>query len=294
MLVATRDPLPHSGAQDAPSPAGIPAREAGTVTRVARFMTVLQMAGSLLAIPVGLASGYSIYRANFSPETTCQSLRANIVGMIDKQIDARTRRLLVRRDVETFEKACAAVDPEAVAAFKTLLSAEKAPAAAHRAAPAKEPVRKVELHPAATAKPTPVPVPPPAPAASAEPAERTAAVSDAKWLATVRGALVSHRPEPRRTEVPAVPVAPAAPADEPSATASVRVLAPSPAPAPGPAQVPVATDAPALPPATAVPAAADHPVPPAAIPETVASASPPGSRPGWLGHIPFIGQALTR
>ena len=90
---------------------------------------MLQVVGSLLAIPVGLASGYSIYRANFSVETTCQSLRANIVSMIDKSVDAGTRRMLVRRDVETFEQTCGTVDPDATAAFKALLAADK-PAAA--------------------------------------------------------------------------------------------------------------------------------------------------------------------
>ena len=43
----------------------------------------MQIVASLLAVPLGLASGYSIYRANFSPETTCQTLRGNIIGMLD-------------------------------------------------------------------------------------------------------------------------------------------------------------------------------------------------------------------
>ena len=61
MLVATRDPV-HPHAPDA---------SAHSHSRVGRWVSILQLAGSLLAIPVGLASGYSIYRANFSPETTC-------------------------------------------------------------------------------------------------------------------------------------------------------------------------------------------------------------------------------
>ena len=60
--------------------------------RLARTVTVLQMVGSLLAIPVGLGSAYSIYHANFSPESACQTLRANIVSMLDKSVDAATRR----------------------------------------------------------------------------------------------------------------------------------------------------------------------------------------------------------
>ena len=63
-------------------------------------MSALQMIGTLLAIPLGIGSAYSMYRANFSAETTCQSLRANIVSMLDKSVDARTRHMLVRRDVD--------------------------------------------------------------------------------------------------------------------------------------------------------------------------------------------------
>lgn len=127
MLVARREPMLHSGAQD---PGWPPRHERapGMVPRAARFMTVVQVAGSLVALPAGLATAYSIYRANFSVETTCQNLRTDIVSLIDKKIDAATRRILVRRDVEAFEKTCSGVDPDAGRAFKALLAADKAPA----------------------------------------------------------------------------------------------------------------------------------------------------------------------
>ena len=154
MLVARRDPF-HPGAHDAPF-----AHDAAAVRpRLARTVGMLQVVGSLLAVPVGLASAYSIYRANFSVETTCQSLRADIISMLDKSVDAGTRRMLVRRDVETFEQTCGAIDPDATAAFKTLLATEK-PAVAARRPPApaaadvrRQPdgesrsVRKAEPHP---------------------------------------------------------------------------------------------------------------------------------------------------
>ena len=126
MLVARRDPF-HPGAHDAPY-----AHDAagGGTPRLARTVSMLQMVGSLLAIPVGLASAYSIYRANFSVETTCQSLRADIISMIDKSVDASTRRMLVRRDVEKFEQTCGSIDPDATAAFKSLLATEKPPSTA--------------------------------------------------------------------------------------------------------------------------------------------------------------------
>jgi hypothetical protein len=86
MLVATRDPPPNPGPHNhgSASPAGhAPAHAA---PHGSRLMFLLQLAGSMLAIPVGLASAYSIYHANFAPETTCQNLRANIVAMIKSTI----------------------------------------------------------------------------------------------------------------------------------------------------------------------------------------------------------------
>ena len=134
MLVATRDPVPSPGAHEHSSRPLAP--------RSSRFMTAMQIAGSVLAIPVGLGSAYSVYRANFSVDTTCQTLRANIIAMIDKKIDATARRMLVRHDVETFENTCATVDPDAAAAFKTLLAeppAHVAAPAAKRVGPKAEP-----------------------------------------------------------------------------------------------------------------------------------------------------------
>jgi hypothetical protein len=313
MLVATRDPVLHPGAHDA-SPrhdaaAGMPAGAA--VPRVARFMTVLQMVGSLLAIPIGLASGYSIYRANFSVDTTCQTLRANIVSMIDKKIDATTRRMLVRHDVETFEKSCGGVDPDAEAAFKALLAADKTPAPAvaaaapRAAAPPKEVARKAEPHPAVAAKrPTahaaPVTV-------EAKPVRRAASVSDVRWLAAVRHALVTHAPE-RAPSAETAAAATVAPAAVQPVMPETRVVSRAPAPAmPLTQPAPVASFAPVLPPATSVATAparqadADHPVPPASIPEitsvpaevTGATAEQrPGSRFGWIAQIPLLGQVF--
>ena len=130
MLVARRDPV-HPGAHHAPLAHDI----RGGSPRLTRTVGMLQIVGSLLAIPVGLASAYSIYRANFSVETTCQSLRADIISMIDKRVDAGTRRILVGRDVEKFEQTCGSIDPDATAAFKSLLATEKPAVTAVPAAP---------------------------------------------------------------------------------------------------------------------------------------------------------------
>lgn len=279
MLVATRDPMPHPAGHDASSLRHQGAPGLHPAPKTARFVTALQLAGSLLAIPVGLASAYSIYRANFSVETTCQTLRGNIISMIDKQVDAGTKRMLVRRDVETFEKTCGGVDPDAEAAFKALLAADKVsppvPAAApHAVAPAKEVARKAEPHPSVAAKQPSAPAAPVT--AAVEPVRHEAAVSDTKWLAAVRGALVSHAPD--RTPAAVTPPVAPTPMAEPA---------------------PVAATAPALPPPTSVAivpaqrADPDHPVPPGTIPDAN-PASDSGARSSWIGKIPFVGQTLAR
>ena len=310
MLVARRDPF-HPDAHDAAYAQGAGVRSAAP--KLARTVNMLQVVGSLLAIPVGLASGYSIYRANFSVDTTCQTLRANIVSMIDKSVDASTRRVLVRRDVEKFEQSCGAIDPDATAAFKELLAADKAPVpAAAMAAPApqraeaqpKPAVRKIETRPQVAAK------------APAEAWPTTAAltvrhdpeVSDAQWVDAVRQALVTHHGERPRADAATAPVAPAAvPAPQPAkqeATLPTPAPIPAPIPAPvvaAPVSAPIAAPvAPALPPAAtiATPGVAqadpDHPVPPSAIPDPAdaATAKPDEhhSRIGrWIARVPLLG-----
>src|SRR5215470_4261128 len=189
MLVARRDPPFHVDAKDA-APLNPNVYPPPRASRTARVVTAMQLIGSLLAVPVGIASAYSFYRANFAPETNCQNLRSGIISLLDKSVDASTRRMLVRRDVQEFEKSCAAVDPDATAAFKSLLAAEKtaapaAPAAAAapaapkvqrtETAPPKEAVRKPDPRPQVTAKPpatnpavaSPAQVPAQAPVAAA-------------------------------------------------------------------------------------------------------------------------------
>jgi hypothetical protein len=325
MLVAKRDPF-HPTAQNHPDStpfadprAGIHAAHA---SRFSRAMGTLQMLGTLLAIPLGLASGYSMYRANFSVDTTCQSLRANIVSMLDKGVDARTRHILVRRDVETFEQTCGSVDPDATAAFKALLVADQAPVPAPvvkrvEAKPEAKPVEEKPKEIARKAEPKvepkvePKPVPP-APvvasvsgAAEATPAQTDVArISDSAWLAAVRGAL-----KPTEASSPAEPADDVAktaslPATEPTKPAAhethsnqeLRVSIPASAPgaaAKGPVQLsPPVADAPLVaqplpPPATiaSVPGPAqegDHPVPPGSVPTPVLDAPEPQSRFGAI------------
>ena len=287
-LIARREPSFH-GAHETSFPSGgaLTASPSGFT----RFVSTLQIVGTVLGVPLGLASGYSIYRANFSVETSCQSLRGNIVALLDRSVDAATRRILVRRDVTAFEQSCGAIDPDAVAAFKTLLAVDKASTAAapkpRTAAPPVEVARKAEPQPAV-----------------AEPVERAAAVSDTKWLAAVRQALVEHGPE--RAAQPERPLRPDA--------AKSETAAPAKAPAPILQQAWIVPPSMPIVPPQAVSAPAiseqglraprqnvDHPVPPESIPGPPPLSLEPKEAGGersrlgaWIAEIPLLGPAIER
>ena len=308
MLVARRDPPFHAG--DA-APADLRTYPDAPPHRFIRFTTVMQLLGSLVGVPVGLASAYSLYHATFSVEASCQSLRAGIVAMLDKSVDATTRRMLVRRDVVTFEQNCGKVDPDATTAFKALLATEKTAAVTPAktpisvAAPAlpkaqngetlpKEPVRKAEPRPQPAAK---------QPAAvAAEPVRRDPAASDAQWVDAVRQALLTHRAEPAqidRTKAPAMPASTLRPAPQELALPPSSPSLPASVAAPTgaiPASAPLA--APAAPAATmpVVQADADHPVPPAAIPDAANAAKPDEQGHSrvrrWIAKVPLLGNVV--
>ena len=312
MLIARRDPPFHGDAGDA-APVNFEISPRSQPPRVVRFVTAIQMIGSLLAVPVAVGSAYTFYRANFSPETTCQSLRSGIIAMLDKGVDASTRRILVRRDVEAFEKTCAAVDPEATAAFKALLAAEKSPppvaaavapkAQANDSAP-KEVVRKPEPKPQAPPKQAATNTQAPA----AQNVRRDSSESDTQWLDAVRQALVTHQPESRPVEGPK-----ARPMPQPSARPAQREAEPSapPATAPTATATPAPAVAPVLPPPVAIaPTPAqknavqtqdpDRPIPPESIPssETVAVTETKTDETGrsrigkWISAIPLLGTVV--
>ena len=290
MLVATRDPPLHSGATGA-SRIARQADPAAT-PRFTSLLTALQIAGSLLAIPVGLASGYSIYHANFSAAARCQSLRANIISMLDKNADASTLRILVRRDVADFETSCGTVDPDTVAAFKTLFTAGRTPPVTPRTAAPPTPVTgELSQPPVAMTLRLATPA-----AVETKPAERGAPASDAAWLAAVRHALThSADPVPSADIAPAIPET-ATPMTRPHARETAAVAA-----------GPLSLATPALPPTPAIALASEtaadagHPVPPAPIigplPATAVAATVEthtGSRFGrWIAQIPLVGRALA-
>ena len=281
MLAAKRDPF-HSGANDHYSP---------KAPRLVRALSALQIAGTLLAVPVGLGSAYSVYRANFSVEITCQNLRANIVAMLDRNVDPNARHMLVRRDVEAFEQDCRQFDPDATAAFRTLLAVDKkvpvvVPPTVAAVSPkadavvksdakvdskndtkAETVVRKIETRPALAAKQPAASVP----VAETKPTQRDLATSDAAWLSAVRQALVKNEPDPSLKRAPA------------PAPAAVASIPPAAAPGPQPVASPslekrslgeLRTTVPAPPVSLAAPAPESAPVLPPATPVANAAAPP--------------------
>jgi hypothetical protein len=290
MLVARRDPPFHTGTHDVPHAHGYQPRHSS------RLMSALQIVGTLVGIPVGLASVYSIYQSNFTVEARCATLRGNIVSMLDKSADASTLRMLVRRDVVTFETDCGTVDPDAVKAFRALLTAKAAPPAAS-AEPAKQVVHEPVQKPVETVKQA-APQPKPAPVVvEAKPAAREAATSDAKWIDSVREALTHAPAHEEATEAPVVTPPPAAQA-QPSQLPPRVVIETPPAPASPPMQLaPLA--APVLPPPVSVvsppsPPPADHPVPPGSVPDAPPAAMPAEPTPGhsWLAKIPLVNRVV--
>lgn len=303
MLVARRDPPFESARAD-----GLRAYGHHPVRHTSRLATTLQIVGTLLGIPVGLASAYSVYHANFSDEARCETLRANIVSLLDKSADATTLRMLARRDVIAFGTACGAVDPDAVKAFNHLLAARTTPAPqiAPQAAPAPppqqtahEPVQKpvevvkqapppkpavVEAKPihteakASDAKPSDARIPDGkiSDAKTPEVKARDSRTSDEKWVASVRDALI-HSP----AHDEAAGATASAAQSQPAPPQHVLGTLPAPLRTPRPTSVaptslaaPAAVAAPSLPAPMAIaaqpapPSAAEHPVPPGSIPDT--------------------------
>src|SRR6516164_8436331 len=273
MLEARREPKFDGSLRDLPdSP---PAYAAWHGSGLSCWVNVFQLVGALLAVPVALGSAYSLYRANFSPEPTCQSLRAGIISMLDKNVDASTRRALVRRDVEAFEQTCGAVDPDATKAFKALLAADKELPAGPAPVVTETKAERTEALPIETVR-------------RAEPREQT--VSDTQWLDAVRQAMATRNSETAAERSKMIEAAPMLRPAQPIVTVPAPALT---AAAPAPLS-PSTTPAPAPSVAPRLQADADHPVPPRAIPDPAEAKTTAHEEPrSWLGglvsRVPLLG-----
>jgi hypothetical protein len=102
------------------------------------LVRLLQMTGAALAIPAAAAGTFAAYQSYFSTDVTCQKLRNDIMGIMERNVDPNTKRSLLKKDVTEFDKLCGEVDPDARAIFQAAMSEH--PAQATHAAATSPPV----------------------------------------------------------------------------------------------------------------------------------------------------------
>src|SRR6185312_8382259 len=81
------------------------------------LVKVLQIAGAALGIPAAAAGTFAAYQNYFSNDVTCQKLRSNIVATMERSVAPETKRTLLRKEVNEFDKLCGEGDPDARTIF---------------------------------------------------------------------------------------------------------------------------------------------------------------------------------
>src|SRR6478736_1047141 len=95
------------------------------------LVKLLQIAGAALGIPAAAAGTFAAYQNYFSTDVTCQKLRSNIVATMERSVAPETKRSLLRKEVNEFDKLCGEGDPDARTIFHAAIAVEHlAPAAA--------------------------------------------------------------------------------------------------------------------------------------------------------------------
>jgi hypothetical protein len=90
------------------------------------LVKVLQIAGAALGIPAAAAGSFAAYQNYFSNDATCQKLRTNIVATMERSVAPETKRTLLRKDVNEFDKLCGDGDPDARTIFHAAVTPEPA------------------------------------------------------------------------------------------------------------------------------------------------------------------------
>ena len=99
------------------------------------LVRLLQITGAALGIPAAAAGTFAAYQSYFSTDVTCQKLRNDIIGIMERNVPPETKRSLLKKEVTEFDKLCGERDPEARVIFRAAMSdhpaeATHAPAAA--------------------------------------------------------------------------------------------------------------------------------------------------------------------
>ena len=90
------------------------------------LVKVLQIAGAALGIPAAAAGSFAAYQNYFSNDATCQKLRTNIVATMERSVAPESKRTLLRKDVNEFDKLCGHGDPDARTIFHAAVTPEPA------------------------------------------------------------------------------------------------------------------------------------------------------------------------
>jgi len=93
------------------------------------LIKLLQIAGAALGIPAAAAGTFAAYQSYFSIDVTCQKLRNDIIGIMERDVPADTKRSLLKKGVTEFDKLCGEGDPDARAIFQAAMSEHPAEAA---------------------------------------------------------------------------------------------------------------------------------------------------------------------
>jgi hypothetical protein len=90
---------------------------------------MLQIAGAALGVPAAAAGTFAAYQSYFSTDVTCQKLRNDIIGIMERNVAPETKRNLLKKDVMEFDKLCGEGDPDARTIFQAAMAEHPAEAA---------------------------------------------------------------------------------------------------------------------------------------------------------------------
>jgi hypothetical protein len=90
---------------------------------------MLQITGAALGVPAAAAGTFAAYQSYFSTDVTCQKLRNDIIGIMERNVAPETKRSLLKKDVMEFDKLCGEGDPDARTIFQAAMAEHPAEAA---------------------------------------------------------------------------------------------------------------------------------------------------------------------
>jgi hypothetical protein len=90
---------------------------------------MLQITGAALGVPAAAVGTFAAYQNYFSTDVTCQKLRNDIIGIMERNVAPETKRSLRKKDVMEFDKLCGEGDPDARTIFQAAMAEHPAEAA---------------------------------------------------------------------------------------------------------------------------------------------------------------------